>query len=138
MLPAGHPLAKRKSWPWKAFDGENFVAYREEHLAHRLQMRALADRGVRPGRIVTAGSAETILGFVESGLGWTLVPVAEPDGPPSKGLVGRPVPGHEARYPVYAAWRRDAPANALLDALLETAPRPEGGRNERVDPYVKR
>lgn len=124
VLPATHALATRKSPPWKALDGESFVAYRETHVGHALQMRALAERGLRPGRVLSAGSAETILGFVEAGLGWSLVPLLEPDGPRIPGVVGLPLSEREARYPVYAAWRKDAPANALLDALLETAPRP--------------
>jgi DNA-binding transcriptional LysR family regulator len=65
-----------------------------------------------------------MLGYVESGLGWSLVPSLDPEGPPGRRLAafawGRP----RVTFPVVLAWRKDAPENPMLDALIACAPRP--------------
>ncbi len=87
-------------------------------------MRGLELHGVTPGRIFSANSADTILGFVESGLGFSLVPFLDPAGPRAKGIASRPLRAPKVEFPVYAAWRLNAPQNPVLDAFLEVAPKP--------------
>lgn len=119
-----HPLAKRRPKPTlEAFQGEAFVAYHPGSLAHELQMQALARHGVTPGRILSATSAESILGFVEAGLGYSLIPALEPKGPKIPGIAVVPLESPRVEFPVHAVWRRDTPENPLLDAFLETAPK---------------
>ncbi len=122
VLPSTHPLARRKRIDIAALSGETFVAYNQRLFAHELQMQALRLHDTVPGRIVSAGSAETILGFVESGLGFSLVPSLDPDGPKGRGIAARPLTSPKVEFPVFAAWRKNAPENAALDAFLETAP----------------
>jgi hypothetical protein len=43
-------------------------------VTYGLQMQALLAHGVHPTRLITTSSADSILGFVESGLGYSLVP----------------------------------------------------------------
>jgi DNA-binding transcriptional LysR family regulator len=74
--------------------------------------------------MLSAGSAETILGFVEAGLGFSIVPWLSAEGPPAAGLEVRPLTAPKVEFPVFAAWRKDTPENPLLDAALETAPKP--------------
>ena len=81
-----------------------FVGYRPGTLRQKLQLEELGRFGVAPQRVVTATSASTILGFVESGIGYSLVPSMTPDGPRHKGVVGHPF--GKNTYPVYAAWRQ--------------------------------
>jgi DNA-binding transcriptional LysR family regulator len=69
-------------------------------------------------------TADAILGFVESGLGWSLVPSLDAAGPAGRRLVAFPLPRPNVTFPVVMAWRKDAPENPMLDALLECAPRP--------------
>ena len=92
-------------------------------LPHDLQMQALARHGVRPDRKLSASSAEGILGIVESGLGYSLIPWLDKGGPRGKGLAVAPLTSPRMEFPVVAAWRKDAPENPILDAALETAPK---------------
>ena len=87
-------------------------------------MQALHAQGVRPPHIITTSSVDSILGFVESGLGYSLVPSLAASGPKSRGLVARPLSLAKVDFPVVAAWRKDAPENPLLDTVLECAPEP--------------
>ncbi len=75
-----------------------------------------------PTEIIAASSADTILGFVESGLGYSLVPSFHKHGPTGRGIVARPLTTPKVEFPIYAAWRKDTPENPLLDAALECAP----------------
>jgi len=122
VLPATHPLAKRSRMRPKDLEGDTFVSYSPGLLAHDLQMRALARHDLIPERVVSAGSADTILGFVESGVGYSLLPSLERDGPRGFGIVARRLSTPGVEYPVVAAWRRNAPPSPLLRAALDVAP----------------
>ena len=124
VYPASHRLSKSKRVAIKEFAGDTFVSYTPGTLAHDLQHKGLAMHGLEPEKSVTAGSVETILGFVEAGLGFSLVPSLDAAGPKGHGIEARPITSPKVAFPVYAAWRKDTPQNPLLDAALETAPRP--------------
>lgn len=123
VMPKGHRFARRKRLPLTAFEQDTFVGYTPGLLAHELQLRVLAESGVHPQRFLTASSAEAILGMVEAGLGYSLVPSIDPNGPRSKGVAVLPLLVPRMEFTVYAAWRKDTPENPLLDAALETAPK---------------
>ena len=99
-----------------------FLAYPAGSLAHGLQMRALASFGAAPQQTMNLDHADAILGYVESGLGWSLLPSLEPGGPKGARLVAFPLRRPKLTFPVVMAWRKDAPENPMLDALLECAP----------------
>jgi DNA-binding transcriptional LysR family regulator len=122
VLPRDHPLAGRSRLSITDLADEPFIAYNEDQLPHGLQMKALLAHGVHPTRIITTSSADSILGFVESGLGYSLVPSLSETGPKSRGIVARPLGAPKMTFPVVAAWRKDAPENPLLDTALECAP----------------
>ena len=124
VLPASHRLAKRKRLTLEALRDDTFVGYNPGQLPHELQMRALAAHGVAPRQSLSASSADAILGFVAAGLGFSLVPSVDPGGPSEPGTVAVPLTSPKVEFPVVAAWRKDTPENPLLDAALETAPRP--------------
>lgn len=123
VLPANHALADKKRASLAALKDETFVSYNPGMVPFNLQMQALALHGIAPRRTLSAGSADTILGFVEAGLGFSIVPSIDPDGPKGRGVVAIPLAAPKIEYPVVAAWRKDTPENALLDAVLEAAPR---------------
>jgi DNA-binding transcriptional LysR family regulator len=123
VLPAGHAEAKRKRPRLAELRDNTFVGYSPNTHAARLQHGVLAAHGIVPRHTISAGSVETILGFVQAGLGWSIVPDLSPKGPEGEGLVATPLEP-EARFSVVAAWRKDTPENPLLDAVLETAPKP--------------
>ena len=123
VMPSTHRLARRKRVPLSEFEGDTFISYNPDLHPYPLQMQALAEHGVVPEQIISASSVEAILGFVESGVGFSLVPSLEPDGPSSTKLVSLPLRAPKVEFPVVAAWRKDTPENPLLDAALETAPK---------------
>ena len=124
VLPRDHPLAGRKRLRIEDLAGESFLSFHPGNLAHDIQMQVLRDHGVVPTEVISVGSSDTILGFVEVGLGYSLVPSLDPKGIRLRGVVARPLAGL-ARYPVVVAWRKDAPENVLLDTMIETAPKPD-------------
>lgn len=123
VLPAAHPEAKRKRPRLSELGEDTFVGYNPDSHAGRLQLGALAASGLSPRHTISATSADTILGFVQAGIGWSIVPDLAPAGPTGEGLVATPLQP-EAHFSVVAAWRKDTPENPLLDAALETAPKP--------------
>ena len=122
VLPREHRLAKRARVALEALADDAFVSYTPGSLPHELQMKVLARHGVAPTRLLSASSADAILGFVEAGLGFSLVPSLEENGPRARGVAVHPLRSPRVEFPIHAAWRADTPENPLLDALLETAP----------------
>ena len=118
-----HLVASRgKSLTLNSLRDEPFVAYTRDQIAHDLQLRALAQNGIEPPRFLYASSADTILGFVESGLGYSLVPALDGQANFGPGIAGKPLTRPKIEFSIVAAWRKDTPENRMLDAALETAP----------------
>ncbi|MFY0582162.1 LysR family transcriptional regulator substrate-binding protein [Cystobacter fuscus] len=82
--------------PWR---DEPFIAYSSDTYLRDLQLAALAHFGVVPRRIYAADSAETILGFVAAGLGYSLLASVEPRGPRVPGVTALPSPSPLANSP---------------------------------------
>lgn len=123
VVPRGHPLALRKRVALKDLTGETFISYSPGLFSQRLQLSALAAAGVEPRETITAGTAQTILAFVEAGLGVSALATVDPAGPRSKGVVALRLPASRFDFPITAAWRKNAPANPALEAALASAPR---------------
>jgi DNA-binding transcriptional LysR family regulator len=121
VLPAGHPLAGRKPLPVLALRDVPFIAYNADRAGRMQQLRGLAAHGGPDKEQYSADSAESLLGFVAAGLGFSIVPWLDPRGPRRAGVVVERlhVPGSE--FPVYAAWRRGL-HHPLVDAAMEAAP----------------
>ncbi|MCA8948015.1 MAG: LysR family transcriptional regulator [Planctomycetes bacterium] len=100
-----------------------FLSYPPGSRHHALQLQALALHGVTPRTTIALDTADSILGFVESGLGWSLVPSLDPNGPSGRRLAAFPLERPKITFPIVIAWRKDAPENPMLDALLEVVPR---------------
>ncbi|EPX55158.1 Transcriptional regulator [Cystobacter fuscus DSM 2262] len=105
--------------PWR---DEPFIAYSSDTYLRELQLAALAHFGVVPRRIYAADSAETILGFVAAGLGYSLLASVEPRGPRVPGVTALPLTEPARQFPLYVAWRRTPQPNPLIAALLALAP----------------
>ncbi|MDA0932847.1 MAG: LysR family transcriptional regulator [Planctomycetota bacterium] len=98
-----------------------FLAYPVGTRNHALQGRALAQFEVRPEATMSLDTADAILGFVEAGLGWSLVPTLQPDGPSGRQLAAYPFGRPRVTFPISVLWRRDAPEHPLLDAMIDVA-----------------
>ncbi len=101
-----------------------FLAYPPGSRPHTLQMQALASVGTAPRQTISLDTADAMLGYVESGLGWSLVPSLDPSGPTGRRLAAYPWGKPRITFPVLLAWRKDAPENPMLDALIACAPKP--------------
>jgi len=120
---ADHRFAGRKRVRLREFAGETFVGYAKGSMMRNLQEDEMRRTGTEPAHVISTDSIDTILGIVASGLGFSLVPSALPEGPRLPGLVARPVGGKRNRYPVYAAWRTTSSDNPLVRAALAVAPK---------------
>ncbi|MCA8977321.1 MAG: LysR family transcriptional regulator [Planctomycetes bacterium] len=100
-----------------------FLSYPPGSRQQALQMQALALHEAAPQRTIALDTADSILGFVESGLGWSLVPSLDRNGPSGRRLSAYPLERPKLTFPVVMAWRKDTPENPMLDALISCAPR---------------
>ncbi len=126
VVPRSHAAASKTRVKLTDLAAETFIAYTPNIIAHDLQMQALSMHGINPPVMHTASGAESILGFVEAGLGYSLLPSFDPKGPKSRSIRAYALDRPKVTYPVHAVWRKDTPENPVLDALLEEAPAPEG------------
>ena len=124
VAPKNHAASRRKRLNLAQLAQETFVSYPDGSPAQALQLQALAKHGIAPTQTIAASSADVILGFVESGLGYSLVPSLDADGPRAKGVRVEALASPKVEFRVSALWRKDTPENPLLDAALETAPQP--------------
>lgn len=124
VLPRAHRLAGKRRLELAELSDDPFVSYTPTQRARELQHAALASHATTPPHLLSASSAEGILGLVEAELGWSILPWLGETGPRSKGIVAVPLAAPKVEFPVVAAWRKEAPVNPLLDAALETAPTP--------------
>ena len=122
VLPRRHRMAERKRLKLSQLGDDPFISYTPSQRARELQHRALASHDTSPPHLLSAMTAEGILGLVEAELGWSILPWADDTGPRSKGVVSVPLTAPKVEFPVYAAWRKDTPENPLLDDALEAAP----------------
>jgi DNA-binding transcriptional LysR family regulator len=102
-----------------------FLAYPAGSRQHALQMQALALHDALPSQVLNLDTADAILGYVESGLGWSLVPSLERGGPRGRRLAAYAFGDPPESFPIVMAWRKDMPENPMLDTLIHTAPSPE-------------
>jgi len=123
VLPRGHRLAAKKRIELAELSEDPFVSYTAPQRARELQHEALTRHAAAPPHLLSASTAEGILGLVEAELGWSILPWLGATGPRSKGVVALPLAAPTVEFEVVAAWRKDAPENPLLDAALETAPK---------------
>ncbi len=126
VIPAEHELSGETSYPLASLQETPFVAYAPGQPARELQFAALHRDGIAPRTMLSGASAETILGFVGAGLGWSILPWLGEEGPKAPDIASTPLAVDGATFEVVAAWRKDTPENPLLDAMLEVAPKVKG------------
>ncbi|MEC8253112.1 MAG: LysR family transcriptional regulator substrate-binding protein, partial [Planctomycetota bacterium] len=101
-----------------------FLSYEPGTRHHALQLQAIAQHGVTLTSTIALGTADAILGYVESGLGWSLVPSLDRDGPKGRRLAAYPWGEPRVTFPIVMAWRKDAPEHPALDEMIACAPQP--------------
>lgn len=117
-LPSNHRLAKKKQVDLAELGDDTFIAYNADQGGRALQLRALEVSNVKPHQLYAADSAETILGFVAAGIGYSLVPSLLPGGPRVSGVVAHKVRLPGSDFPVHVAWRKGGAPNPIREAAL--------------------
>lgn len=122
VFPSNHELARKGTVNPRQLGDETFITYSADVQLREMQLAALAHHGVKPRRLYAADSAETILGFVAAGLGYSLLASLLPKGPRVPGVIAQPITQPAREFPIYAAWRKSRHGDPLLAALLGLAP----------------
>lgn len=94
-----------------------FASFPPGSSQYALQLAALREAGCTPSLVVNASSVGGILGFVQSGLCYSLVPWADRRGPELPGVKSVRLPGTRAEFAVTAAFRGGAADERLRRAL---------------------
>ena len=125
ILPAGHPAARRRAVDLGSLRNQPFVSYHPELPQHALQMEAVKRRIGVPARTLSASSVDSILAFVQAGLGFSVVPWLDRHGPALAGVTVKRQRGPGTEFPISAVAWRASPPHPLVEAALATAPKRE-------------
>ena len=74
LLPARHPLAKRKTVPWAQIEGEPFLVLHEMHCLAGQVLRFCKPQGLRPCVVARGAQLATLAEMVSAGLGISVAP----------------------------------------------------------------
>jgi DNA-binding transcriptional LysR family regulator len=96
-----------------------FISFHPSQREHALQMAALRARGLEPARVISSTGTESILGFVEAGLGFSIVPWPARRGPERRGVRCIRQGGPGTVFPISAVWKRAEPPSPAILAALE-------------------
>jgi DNA-binding transcriptional LysR family regulator len=124
VLPSDHALARERVVDLAALGSEPFVSYTPDLPHHAMQLAELTRVGNAPSRMLSAGSVDSILGFVGAGLGYSLVPWLDDKGPKIRGVVTHLVTNDDTALPIHAAWWPGTAPNPLVAGAIEVAPSP--------------
>lgn len=118
VVPAGHPsdVASLRREP--------FVSYHPSLPHHAVQMEAVRRHIGVPARTISATGVDAILAFVRAGLGFSVIPWLDRDGPKLEGVDASLREGPGTTFPILALWRASA-SHPLVEAALECLPSPE-------------
>jgi DNA-binding transcriptional LysR family regulator len=125
VAPSHGPFAQKGKLDLAGLADVPFIAYHSDRTLKALQLEALKAHDMAPREAFAGDSADTIMGFVAAGLGFSLVPMLTKAPPRIAGVVAQRLERPKADFPIYALWRKGAGPNPLIDAALEVAPLPE-------------
>jgi len=94
-----------------------FASFPPGSTPYSLQLEALRDAGCKPATMINASSVAGILGFVEAGLCYSLVPWADARGPRVPGIKVVRFGGARAHFAVTTAYRSSARSELVEQAL---------------------
>ena len=125
VLPAEHPLAKRKRVALSALADERFVLYPDEEgsTGHQMILDYCAQAGYRPRIVQHAADAQTILALVAGGLGVSLLLSPTPPIDPSL-IAYRHVSDKLPTWETALAWSANNSSTTLARFLAATAENP--------------
>jgi DNA-binding transcriptional LysR family regulator len=95
-----------------------FVGFPPASRQHALQLRGLKLHELRPQELFTASTVDAIVGFVQAGLGYSIVPWPAPTGPKLRGIVAERLRLPVAEFSITISWLARAEQHPLLAAAL--------------------
>lgn len=112
VLPAGHPLAKKRRLSLRDLAGEPLIDYASTRVPglHAMVMLAFQQAGLSPRAVQEATQVQTVISLVQSGMGVALVPSVAQRLSPDK-VVFRPID--------------DLPASASIAIAMASHPQSE-------------
>ncbi|MCK5748201.1 MAG: LysR family substrate-binding domain-containing protein, partial [Oricola sp.] len=125
LMPANHPLSRRKKIALEELKDESFVLFQPviapglHHQINALCIRA----GFSPKIVQEAEEWYTVLGFVRAGFGITIT-LDMPGAPVLADVVSCPLEGMDTHSPIFLCWdedRRSASRDLFLDWLRTDA-----------------
>jgi len=114
--------AKHVGLPPDALTTMAMIGYGAGSRLRELQEMGLRWLGLSPAQVITANNADSILAFVAAGLGYTLIPWLDDEGPQDERVQAQRLDVEQASFDIVAAFHEDAVDNPLVDALLSAAP----------------
>jgi DNA-binding transcriptional LysR family regulator len=111
LAPSGRKLELRN------MQTAPFASFPPGSSPYALQMAALREAGCAPSMVVNASSVSGILGFVQAGLCYSLVPWADAQAPKLAGVIALELRGDRAEFPVSAGYRK-AGERGLIERAL--------------------
>jgi LysR family transcriptional regulator, hydrogen peroxide-inducible genes activator len=106
MLPAGHPLSRRRQVEWSSLVGERFVALHEMHCLAGQSARVCARHNLHPPVVMYGSNLLTLAAMVTAGMGITLVPrmMAQCSRCRVRGVTFRPIRKDPPIRPITLLW----------------------------------
>ena len=123
VLPKDHRLAKRKRISLDEMEDDVFVSYPKGSSHEKLQRAGLERFSVVPKEFLSASSADSILAFVRSGLGYSLIPWLSVEGPEEDNIASIRLTGRETNFPIMASWLHTRYTSPLVEKALKLAPK---------------
>ncbi len=123
VLPRDHEHAARTRIPLQFLSETTFIGYPANTERGQIQRDFLRDQGFVPKRTISASTADAMLGLVESGVGFAMVPSFDAKGPRGKRLRVWPLRSPQAAFPIHAVWSRARKDHEALRAALAVVPR---------------
>jgi LysR family hydrogen peroxide-inducible transcriptional activator len=124
MVPAAHPLARRKTIPWLAVEQERLLVLQEMHCLAGQVSRFCEGSRVRPPVFMRGAQLSTIAAMVAAGLGVSVVPEMMCRAARWDGCACRPIAGESPTRDLCVAWsllRYRTNASRAFDAMLRTS-----------------
>jgi LysR family hydrogen peroxide-inducible transcriptional activator len=118
-LPPGHRLARKRTVPAAALEGERLIVMREGHCLGDQVLGFCEHRDMKPTVSFRSAQLETIHALVSAGLGLSLIPAMAARIERANALEYRSIQVPKPERKILAVWPRQRPLGRAASAFLE-------------------
>jgi LysR family hydrogen peroxide-inducible transcriptional activator len=118
-LPPGHHLARKRTVPAAALEGERLIVMREGHCLGDQVLGFCEHRDMKPTVSFRSAQLETIHALVAAGLGLSLIPAMATRIEHANTLEYRSIQAPKPERKILAVWPRQRPLGRAASAFLE-------------------